>query len=153
MAQGIRTLPYGPANRWYAWLFALSLVLCASGCSRPADEQALRDTIAAMQQAAGRRDAAALVEHVAENFAGARGMDRDALRRMLVVQFMRNQSVGVTLGPITARVDGERAEAEFRALLAGFDEGLLPARADGYHILTGWRVEDGKWVLERASWE
>ena len=31
--------------------------------------------------------------------------------------------------------------------------GLLPARADGYRIVTGWRVEDGRWVLERASWE
>jgi hypothetical protein len=38
-------------------------------------------------------------------------------------------------------------------LLTGFQEGLLPARVDGYRIVTGWRVEDGRWVLERAEWE
>jgi hypothetical protein len=131
----------------------VALLLGLAGCSRPADEQALRDTIAAIQTAAEAREASAVAEHLADNFAGERGLDKERLRRLLVVQFMRNQRVGVTLGPITMRVDGERAEAEFTALLTGFQEGLLPARVDGYRIVTGWRVEDGRWVLERAEWE
>lgn len=152
MAQGNHAPAYGRANPLRTALLLL-LLLVLAGCSRPADEQALRDTLAAMQAAVEQREASAVVEHVAENFAGAGNMDRDALRRMLVVQFMRNQQVGVTLGPVTVRIEGERAEAEFRALLTGFDQGLLPVRADGYRIVTGWRVEDGRWVLERASWE
>lgn len=106
-----------------------------------------------MQSAAEARSAATLVEHVANNFAGPRGLDRDGLRRLLVVQFMRNQKVGVTLGPVSVRIEGPRAEAEFTALLTGFQDGLLPARADGYRLVTGWRVEGGRWVLERASWD
>ena len=152
MAQGNHSPAYGRANPLRTGLLLL-LLLALAGCSRPADEQALRDTLAAMQTAVEQREASAVVEHVAENFAGAGNMDRDGLRRMLVVQFMRNQQVGVTLGPVTVRIEGERAEAEFRALLTGFDQGLLPVRADGYRIVTGWRVEDGRWVLERASWE
>ena len=152
MAQGNHAAGYGCANRRGAWLWLL-LLIALGGCSRPADEQALRDTLAAMQQAVEQREASSVVEHVAENFAGAGNMDRDALRRMLVVQFMRNKEVGVTLGPVTVRIEGERAEAEFRALLTGFDQSLLPVRADGYRIVTGWRIEDGRWVLERASWE
>lgn len=152
MAQGNHSLAYGRKNSAVAWLLLLALVLLAA-CSRPADEAALRDTLAAMQQAVERREPGEAMEHVAANFAGANGMDHDALHRLLVVQFMRNRSVGVTLGPVTVRIDGERAEAEFRVLLTGFDQGLLPARADGYRIVTGWRVERGRWVLERASWE
>ena len=152
MAQGNHSPAYGRANPLRTGLLLL-LLLALAGCSRPADEQALRDTLAAMQTAVEQREASAVVEHVAENFAGAGNMDRDGLRRMLVVQFMRNQQVGVTLGPVTVRIEGERAESEFRALLTGFDQGLLPVRADGYRIVTGWRVEDGRWVLERASWE
>jgi hypothetical protein len=152
MAQGNHAPPYGRAGARGMWLFLLLAGLLA-GCSRPADEQALRDTLVAMQRAVEQREPAAVVEHVADNFAGAGSMDREALRRMLVVQFMRNQQVGVTLGPVSVRIEGERAEAEFRALLTGFDQGLLPVRADGYRIVTGWRVEGGRWVLERASWE
>lgn len=143
----------------YGWrhgrALALGLVLLAVliGCSRPADEQALRDTLAAMHDAAEQRNAADLIEHVADNFAGPRGLDRDGLRRLLVVQFMRNRAVSVTPGPVSTRIEGQRAEAEFTAALAGFQEGLLPARADGYRIVTGWRIEDGRWMLERASWE
>jgi len=129
------------------------LATLLAACSRPADEQALRDTISAMQAAAEAREASALVDYVADNFAGEHGLDRESLRRLLVVQFMRNQRVGVSLGPIRMRIEGSRAEAEFNALLTGFQEGLLPARADGYRIVTGWRVEGGRWVLERASWE
>ncbi len=151
-AQGIHSQAYGrswPRLAWSSWL----LLILLSGCSRPADEQALHDTLSAMHEAAEARDAGAVVEHVADNFAGPRGLDRDGLRRLLVVQFMRNRAVGVTLGPVSTRIEGPRAEAEFTALLTGFQEGLLPSRADGYRISTGWRVEDGRWVLERASWD
>lgn len=144
--------PYG-GFRWLCAALLLGLFGVLAGCSRAPDEQALRETIAAMQAAAEARDANALIGHVADNFAGAGGLDRDRLRRLLVVQFMRNQRVGVTLGPVSLRIEGPRAEAEFRALLTGFREGLLPSRADGYRIVTGWRIEEGRWVLERAEWE
>jgi hypothetical protein len=152
MAQEIHARAYGQARR-AALALCSALLLVLAGCSRPADEQALRDTIAAMQAAAQARDAGALTEHLADNFAGEGGLDKERLRRLLLVQFMRNQRVGVTLGPISTRIEGQRAEAEFTALLTGFQEGLLPARADGYRIVTGWRVEDGRWRLERAAWE
>lgn len=124
-----------------------------AACSRPADEQALREALSAMHAAAEARDASAVIEHVADNFAGPRGLDRDGLRRLMVVQFMRNRAVGVTLGPLSTRIEGPRAEAEFTVLLTGFQEGLLPSRADGYRVVTGWRVEEGRWLLERASWD
>ncbi|MCK7594847.1 nuclear transport factor 2 family protein [Pseudomarimonas salicorniae] len=152
MAQGIHARAYG-ALRGAMALACGALLVLATGCSRPADEQALRDAIEAMQAAAEERDASALIDHLAGNFAGEGGLDRDRLRRMLVVQFMRNQRVGVTLGPIETRIEGERAEARFTAVLTGFENGLLPVRADGYRIVTGWRIEDGRWVMERASWE
>lgn len=152
MAQEIHSPAYGLASRAAFGLLA-GLLLFLTACSRPVDEQALRDTIHAMQAAAEARDARGVSEYLADNFAGDQGLDKERLRRLLVVQFMRNQRVGVTLSPISTRIEGPRAEAEFTALLTGFQDGLLPARADGYRIVTGWRVEDGRWVLERASWK
>lgn len=147
MAQEID--PRAPPLRWL-WL-ALCLALAA--CSRPADEAALREAVVALRDAVEARETDAVVSALTEDFAGPQGMDRQALRRLLVVQFLRNRSISVTLGPIETRIQGERAEADFRALLAGFDQQLLPARADGYRLRTGWRVEDGRWRLEWAQWE
>lgn len=152
MAQGIHATAYG-GSRWAGMAACLGAVLLLAACSRPADEQALRAAIEAMQAAAEAREASGVVEHFAENFAGQQGLDRERMRRLLALQFMRNQRVGVTLGPISVHIEGPLAEAEFRLLLTGFQDGLLPARADGYRVVTGWRVEDGRWLLERAEWE
>lgn len=123
-----------------------------SGCSRTPPEQALRETIAAMEEAAEARDSAALVEHLAEDFAGPGGMDRDRFRRYLAVIWLRNQDVGVTLGPLEVRLLGERATVDFTAAARG-GAGLLPDRADVYQVRTGWRLEDGDWKLISADWE
>lgn len=136
-----------------ARFFGATLMLAAlSACSRPADEQALRDSLAAMQLATEQRSSDDFLEHVAEDFAAANGMRRDDLRRLLALQFMRNASVGATLGPVEVRIEGERAQTDFKLLLTGSSGGLIPERADGYTIEAGWRVEDGRWLLERADW-
>lgn len=132
-------------------LFA-ALLLLAAGCSRTPPEEALRATIASMEAAAEARDAEALVDAFAEDFAGPGNMDRDQFRRYVALIWLRNREVGVTLGPLDVELVGERARVEFTAATAGGD-GFLPDSAQVYRVRTGWRLDDGEWRLISAEWE
>jgi ketosteroid isomerase-like protein len=125
--------------------------IALAGCKREAPEQALRDTIAAMQAAAEARDTDALFEPIAEDFAASEGMDRQAFRRYVTVMSLRNARVSVSLGPIDVKLFGDRATADFTAAVSG-GAGLLPENAQVYDVSTGWRLADGEWRLISAKW-
>ena len=133
-------------------LLLLSMVLMAA-CTRSPDEQALRETLGEMVAAIEARQPDEFMQHVAEDFAAAKELDRKALHRMLVAQFLRNQAVGVSTGPASVVIDETRAEVTFTAFVTGSAGGWIPERAEGYQIKTLWRFEDGDWLLEWADWE
>jgi hypothetical protein len=131
--------------------FALLLVVLA-GCSRPAPEEALRRTIATMQEAAEGRDADGLVDHLAEDFVGPGGMDRDRFRRYAALVWLRNREVGITLGPLDVEVTGEHARVRFTAATRG-GTGLLPDSGNLYQVDTAWRIQGGEWRMISADWD
>jgi hypothetical protein len=144
-----------PSQGWSRGLLPLfsALVLGALvSCSHEPPEQALRSTIAAMQQAAEAHDTDALFEPIAEDFSGSEGMDRQAFRRYVVLTGMQNQKVGVQLGPLDVKLFDHRATVSFTAALSG-GATWLPERAQVYQVETGWRLEDGDWKLISAKWE
>lgn len=144
-----------PRRRWSRLPFTLLLLLAQFGlfsCSREPPEQALRSTIAGMQAAAEAHDTDALFEPIAEDFAGSEGMDRQAFRRYVTLTGMRNQKVGVQLGPLDVKLFDQRATVSFTAALSG-GANWLPERAQVYQVDTGWRLEDGEWKLISAKWE
>ncbi|MFC3128610.1 nuclear transport factor 2 family protein [Coralloluteibacterium stylophorae] len=104
-----------------------------------------------MAAAVEARDAGAVLAPVAEDFGGPDGLDRDGLARLVRLSFLRNAGIGTTLGPMSVQVDGERARVGFDAGLTG-GRGLLPERAQLYAVETGWRFEDGEWMLISAQW-
>ncbi len=134
-----------------------TLLLCLPlaglpGCSAPAPEAALRDTIAGMQAAVEARDASALAESISEEFVGPEGMDRDQFRRFAAVTWLREKQIGVSLGPLEVALMGQGARVEFTAATTG-GAGWLPDSAQVYRVKTGWRLEDGEWRLLTATWE
>lgn len=144
----------GAIRRWPAgWILLLVAVLLTAACSRSPDEEALREAMADMVAAVEARTPDAFMEHIAEDFSAAKGLDRKGLHRMLLAQFLRNQAVGVTSGPLTIAIDETRAEVRFTAFVTGSTGGWIPERAEGYQIKTLWRFEDGDWLLEWADWE
>ena len=134
-------------------MVVFACVLAVAACSRPAPEQALRDTIAQMQSAIEARDAGALDEHVAEDFIGPEGMGRKDARRLAQVFFLRNRDVGATLGPLQVSLQDEHATVRFSAALTGGSGALLPDSAQVYEVSTAWRMRGDEWELVSADWK
>jgi len=134
-------------------LAALLLVLAmVAGCKHTRPEQALRDTIAKMQEAGESGDIDALMDPIAEDFAGAEGMDRKEFRRYVTFSRMGNRNVGVSIGPIDVKLYGDRATANFVATITG-GPGMLPTQVQAYDIETGWRLQGADWKLINAKWK
>lgn len=130
--------------------FALSLV----ACSRPPDEQRLRETVQAMETAVVERSPGDFMQHVAADFIGSGSVDRAALHNLLRAQLIRNASIGVTRSPLDIELQLPRATVRFNVVLTGGSGGMIPERAQGYDITSGWRLdEDGEWVLFLAEWK
>ncbi|MBS0571247.1 MAG: nuclear transport factor 2 family protein [Proteobacteria bacterium] len=107
-----------------------------------------------MQAALEARDPRGFMRHVSGDFAGNDGqVDRDALHNLLRADVLRNESVGVTLGPIDVDVQGNRASVHVTATVTGGAGGWLPERASIYSITSGWKREGADWRCDNASWE
>ena len=135
-----------------AGMLLATLALLSAACSRTPPEEALRAKIAAMEDAAETRDAAGLAAHLAGDFVGPGGMDRDRFRRTAALLWLRSSDVGVTLGPLDVEVRGEHAQVRFTAMTRG-GAGILPDQAQVYDVDTAWRLQDGEWALISARWE
>lgn len=146
------------AKRWIeraGWLLPamLAAVLAATGCSRPPPEERLRASLAGMQQALADREPGRFMEHVAADFVGNNGVDREALQQMVRAQLLLNQRVDVVTGPAQVELRGDGATVGFSAVVAGGSGRLLPERGGSWQLSTGWREEDGHWRLHYARWE
>jgi ketosteroid isomerase-like protein len=134
-------------------MLLVAALLALAGCSKHTPpEQALRDTIAKMQAAGEARDVDALFAPIADDFAGEGGMDRRQFHAYVALMTMRNQNIGVTLGPIEVKLFGDRATATFTAAVRG-GPGFLPDQAQVYAVETGWRRDGEDWKLISASWK
>jgi hypothetical protein len=140
------------SHRWSVWieLPACALIACVllsmTGCHRTPAEQAIRETIAAMQKASDAHDVGAVVAPLADDFAG------NSDEGMRFVQ-LRESTIHATLGPITIALQGtDRATADFTAVFTG-GEGLLPSDGQVEQIHTGWRLDGSKWKLISAEWK
>lgn len=146
-------------RRWMdaaGWILPALLVVllgAATACSRPPPEERLRTALADMQQALEDREPARFMEHVAADFVGNAGVDRDALQQMVRGQLLLNQRIDLVLGPAEVELREDGASVGFSALVAGGGGRLLPERGGAWQVTTGWREEDGRWRLHYARWE
>ena len=136
------------------FLLVFAAVLALTACARKPDEQRLRETIAAMQSAVEQSKPRDFIARVATDFTGNEGsVDRDGLGNILRVAALRNEKIGVTIGPIAVQLQGERATADLTATLTGGSGGLLPERGAIYAIHSAWKKDGAEWRLYNATWE
>jgi hypothetical protein len=137
----------------------LAVVLAlACGGAEDTPEAAVRRTLAAIEAAAGAKDAGAIAEHVSADYADPQGNDRDAVRRIAAFHLLRNQSVH-TLVRVREVVIDEPGRADVDALVAMAGTAIPDAdvlatvRADLYRFTVSLREEEpGVWRVTSASW-
>ncbi len=135
-------------------LFAVLAAIVLAGCARPPDDQRIRDHVRSMQDAMENRDPRAFLSFVTLDFSGNdNAVDRDGLGNVLRMEVLRNDKVGVALGPIEVELQGDRATVNVVATITGGKGGLIPERGSIYSITSGWRREDKDWRCYAATWE
>ena len=135
------------------WFFAMLLAVGLATCARTSPEQALRERLDLLQRGIDARDADTVEAVLAPDFIGNDGMDRRAARRIAAMLFLRYRDVGARFGPLQVEMYGERrATVRFTAAATGGGGGLLPEDGQLYEVTTGWRLEDGDWLLASADW-
>lgn len=129
----------------------IALFSLLQGCSRDDPETALRARIAALAESI-EREPAALQQYLAEDFIGNDGLDRSGARAMALGYRMRYRDTGVVVGPVALQMGPGHATARSTVVLRG-GSGLLPEGAGAYEVESGWRLEDGEWMLASIRWQ
>jgi len=129
------------------------LLAIVGGCKRPSDEVRIRSEIEAMRNAAEARRAGDLLDAIADDFTGNRGeFDRAGLERLVKLEFLRNESIGVAIGPIVVKLDGDRAVARFEVTFSDASRRWLPGGRETLAVVSGWRRAGSRWVCYNAAW-
>jgi hypothetical protein len=132
----------------------LVVLVLLGACSRTPDEQRIRESIKAMQQAAEERNPRAFLAFVSEDFVGNDAdFDRAALGNLLRVEVFRSDQIGVMLGPIDIDLQDDRATVHVTATFTGGSGGLLPEHGAIYDITSGWKRRGRDWVCYSGRWE
>jgi hypothetical protein len=143
----------GQYTMWFVLVLTGLLLLACGGCSHPPDEVRIREAIEAMRLAAEARDAAGVLDGIAGDFTGQNGeLDRDGLARIVKIELLRGDAIGVSLGPIGIVIDGERATAKFEMTLSDRSRRWLPSGSETDGVVSGWRRNGGRWVCYNATW-
>ncbi|MDO5504768.1 MAG: nuclear transport factor 2 family protein [Pseudoxanthomonas suwonensis] len=143
------------ADRWWAaWCLALLTMVLFAGCGRAPPEERLREQVVALREAILERNAAKMADHLATDFIGPDGMDRQDARRMATGLFLRYPQVGLHTGPLEVEVqpDGKRATVRFTAVATGTTRGIAPDSGRMHQVVSGWRIERGEWKLLTLQW-
>ncbi len=134
-----------------ALLLALGAAFAAA-CGRSDPERELRATIDSMAQAIEKREPAAFLEAMADDFSRESGaFGKQDAKRTLVAAILRNEKINVSAAVTEVRIDGDRAFARVRVIATG-GAGLLPERGQTWDFESAWRRERGQWKVFNAEW-
>jgi hypothetical protein len=141
-------------RRWLIGLLCVVSICVIAACARDPSEQALRDTLDALQTAGEERDVSDFMAHVAEDFVGnSSEYDRAGLERLLRMVSLRHQSIRVVKSGIEIEMHGDRAVVRMSILVTGGSGGLIPESGQLFDTESAWRFVDGEWMLGSATWK
>ena len=147
----------GPRMRIPACAAALVVLLSVTGGCRARDADPVRAAVDDLARAARARDAGAVADLLAPDFAGADGSPRAEVAGMLRRYFAAYEKLDVDVQGLEIERSEGAALARFQANLSGKPakigglEGLIPSSSS-------WKIEarlvpvEGKWRVAWASW-
>ncbi|MBI3562777.1 MAG: nuclear transport factor 2 family protein [Gammaproteobacteria bacterium] len=135
----------------------LGLSLCylvLVGCS-PAledDSHRIRQRLEAIQQLAKKKDSAALLGFLTEDFTGNQYLAKSQMQGLMTAYFWQNPVITITLSEVEITVTAEQISGDFKLLLTG-GEGVVPDRLRWLSVKTQWVKLNGRWLIRRAQWQ
>jgi len=136
-----------------------SLIILVSACSDDpsSPEQQVRDTLQAIEIAAEERSMSDLMGHIAEDYSDHQGNDKDSIRRILQLLFLRNQSINVFSLIRSLEFDNGIAAVEISTAMASRDIDLNQEanrlKADSLRFSVVLQEDNGEWLVSSVSWQ
>ncbi|WP_406672595.1 hypothetical protein [Natronospira sp.] len=148
----MKTLHHTRALTGAILLLAFAALVSACGGEPDDPETQVRAVIAAAEEAAEDRSTRRLMRHISERYQDESGHDKDGLRDLVRVYFMRHQNPRI-LSRIRDIDLVTSVRADVRLLAGMADTGGGRLQADAFDItLTLDLEEDGEWRVIRAEW-
>lgn len=137
-------------------LFLSALFLHA--CSRPPDEERIRESVTKAVEAAEAKDVKAFMRLISREYADDKGNDYNAIKSILVYQLLRPEPVKVFVRGLSVEVKGDAALVDAKAItVRGRDvkslSDIVPDEAEAYRFSITFRNESGDWKVRSAAWE
>ena len=135
----------------------LGLLLFGCGGEEQTPEARIRALISAGEVAAESRDISGVLDLISERYRDERGLDRQAVKRIVAGQFLTHQSIHLLVQTDAVRLlTPTRAEALTYVAMSGTridgPDDLLGLRADLYRFDLELEIEDGDWRITGGQW-
>ncbi len=145
------------------WLICLLALLA---CSKPPVEQQIKNNTKKIQAAIENKKADKVLTYLAEEFqayqsigtSGKRNaayyLDKQQLRKLMLLQFLRHKNINVSFSAIKVELDpvySNKAVMKTTAIVTGAS-GWLPDDGRIYPLVSQWRYLEGDWYMTELEW-
>ena len=132
-------------------LICALLVACGGPSGTP--EEAVRAWVADGEVAAESKDRRGLVDMISENYADARGNERQDIGNLMRFYFLRQENVAILTKVDNVTMHGDTAaDVSLTVGLAGMNDSLLGLSADAFRFELELEYDGDDWLLIGARW-
>lgn len=129
----------------------LASLVFLSACSSSEDELALRNNIAAMQDAITSHQPDMLMQHIDPSYKSPMHRDINALNNFVKTHLGYNRVIYLYLADIEIDIDNDTAKIIFNSGVAGGPD-QIPERGRLFKVGTHWLKTNGQWKVTQAKW-
>ncbi|MEM8501431.1 MAG: hypothetical protein AAF542_25705 [Pseudomonadota bacterium] len=138
-------------------LFCIVLSACSESTVTTPEEQ-VKQTLEAIELAAEARSLKDFMQHISDDYADHQGNDKQAIRRLVQLQYIRNQKIHIFSTIRSLEVQDQIATVELSTAMAAREADLLDEstrlRADTHRFSIVLREDDeASWLVESVSWQ
>jgi len=140
------------AGRTPTTISGVCVLALFAACHRTPDETLIHNAIDTMVMALEARDNRSFLDYIAEGYRDHEGRDRQGLRQLLLVHFVRHRNIKLLVSGTTVEVHGKRAEVRLQVQLTSGEQLMANRQFGAYRVRTLWRRQSGSWVVYQAEW-
>lgn len=139
-------------------------------CSEPelgSPEQAIQNTLLAMEEAAEERTLSGFMQHISDDYQDRQGNRKKDIRRIIQIHYIRNQKIHILSKVQSLEINGSLAKVELSTAMAGREAdlsgeflsgettGLSGLRANTHHFTIQLVSDDQQqtWLVKNVSWK